>query len=248
MKKIGQHLKRYTAAILLLVAVFTLFSGSLWAKYTQSMTVTNVLKVTAKSGSYITYAAPNHIRIKVNVKLVDASGNTTAAAGVPITVRRLLSPTFVNAGWTDQVVLLSGTSDKDGIVYFDSAYLYDSTSKAAWLGSTQEGTNGLDNCIFFQSNAGTPIRFDINPQDGSGYALNMTSKEIRNCIKSTNAGAVSLATGDGAGYDDFEFHGGLAENGAYVEFDLYVQSTTTNTGDKNLTIVNEMDNTNASTQ
>ena len=66
------------------------------------------------------------IRIKINVKLVDADGTVkNAPAGVPVEVRRLLSGAYANKeGWTDQLVLFTGESDKNGVVYIDAEYRY----------------------------------------------------------------------------------------------------------------------------
>ena len=180
------------------------------------------------------------IRIKINVKLVDADGTVkNAPAGVPVEVRRLLSGAYANKeGWTDQLVLFTGESDKNGVVYIDAEYRYtideqNKSNSAAYL-----GTNGADvNQIVYQYGAqygeALPgIRFDINPAEDSNYTLNMVKGSIRNYVNTSgrNAGSHHIAT-DLLEYDDFVFHDGILGDyvqsnnpgGAYIEFDLYVK-------------------------
>ena len=181
------------------------------------------------------------IRIRINVKLVDADGNeTNAPAGVPVEVRRLLSGAYASKeGWTNQLVLFTGESDKNGVVYIDAAYQYkkdehDINNSIAYLGSDSTDVNQIVYQYGAQHNnpALPGIRFDINPATDSNYTLNMVKGSTRNYVpeSGSNAGNYHIDNGSRA-YDDFVFHDGILggngqpdnPGGAYIEFDLYVK-------------------------
>ena len=196
---------------------------------------------TAGNENYPEGHVQGKIRIKINVKLVDANGNeTNAPAGVPVEVRRLLSGAYANkGGWEDKQVLFTGTSDNSGVVYIDAAYQYTKDEQNINSSTAYLGQNSADvNQIVYQygaqhDNPSSPgIRFDINPADNSNYTLNMVKGSIRNYVHGSgrNAGNHHIAT-DSLAYDDFVFHDGILggngqpdnPGGAYIEFDLYVK-------------------------
>lgn len=183
------------------------------------------------------------IRIKINVKLVDADGNeTNAPAGVPVEVRRLLSDTYLNKeGWKNQQVLFTGKSDDNGVVYIEAPYKYTKDEQSINNSIAYLGDNSADvNKIVYQfgaqhNNSILPdIRFDINPATDSNYTLNMVKGSTRNYVPESgrNAGNYHFVIDSPElEYDDFVFHDGILggndqkdnSGGAYIEFDLYVK-------------------------
>lgn len=186
--------------------------------------------------SPVTESATGHIRIKINVFCVDDDGN--AAPGVPIEVRRELCDAYYGdgeelPGWKDGLSMFSGTSDTSGVVYFDAPYTVvkdpdDNANDTAYLGDSRD-----NNHVILQrkaDNLGYPIRFTIEPAQGSGYELNDVSKKIRNWITGTN-GTKIAAYDENVYCDDFAFTSGILDGdgqenvGAFIEFDLYVKKT-----------------------
>ena len=194
---------------------------------------------TAGNGNYAEGHVPGKIRIKINVKLVDADGNVTnAPAGVPVEVRRLLSNAYATKGWKDQLVLFTGTSDENGVVYIEQPYTYvqDTTNvqnDTVYLGDGS--SNDFDHVVFqrVDNNLGG-IRFSIAPAENSGYTLVAGGNgSAVKCTSNSNGGLMTRQ--DGAfSVDDFVFHDGLGDDdnqpnnngGAYIVFDLYVQEKT----------------------
>lgn len=200
---------------------------------------------TAGNEQYAEGHVQGYIRIRINVKLVDADGNVTdAPAGVPVEVRRLLSNAYATKGWKDQLVLFTGTSDENGVVYIEQPYTYvqDTTNvqnDTVYLGDGK--TNDTDRIVYqraaqyFEENVPkNNIRFDINPASDSRYNLNWESRKIRNCTSGSNGGKFELKAEGKLIYDDLIFHNGLGDGdgqpnnngGAYIVFDLYVQEKT----------------------
>lgn len=199
---------------------------------------------TAGNGNYAEGHVQGKIRIKINVYSVDENGQQTPQPDVPVEVRRLLSNAYATKGWKDQLVLFTGTSDENGVVYIEQPYTYvkDTTNAqndTVYLGNG--GTNDFDHIVYQRaaqySEDNVPknnIRFDINPASDSGYNLNWESEKIRNCTSGSNGGEFELKTEGGLIYDDLIFHDGLGDGGgqsnnnggAYIVFDLYVQEKT----------------------
>lgn len=195
---------------------------------------------TAGNGNYPVGHERGKIRIRINVKLVDADGNeTNAPAGVPVEVRRLLSGAYASKeGWTNQLVLFKGTSDGNGVVYIEQPYTYvqDTTNvqnDTVYLGDGS--SNDFDHVVFqrVDNNLGG-IRFSIAPAENSGYTLVAGGNgSAVKCTSNSNGGLMTRQ--DGAfSVDDFVFHDGLGDDdnqpnnngGAYIVFDLYVQEKT----------------------
>ena len=174
--------------------------------------------IAVQSGEYDMTCVPGHIRIKINVIHVDESGNETQRANVPVEVRRLIPGEWKNQGWTDLLVLFSGVSDQNGVVYFDRTYTAAAEGAVALDGTDKQGN---DTIIYTGQDNG--LRFDINPRENRGYALNWENARIRNYKSGTNVLKKTLQTSDNLNYDDFAFDTGLGANGACIEFDLYVQ-------------------------
>ena len=196
---------------------------------------------TAGNGNYPVGHERGKIRIRINVKLVDADGTVTSApAGVPVEVSRLLSDTYLNKeGWKNQQVLFTGTSDDNGVVYIEAPYQYKKDEQSinnsiAYLGSDSTDVNKIVYQYGAQHNNSIlpDIRFDINPAENSNYTLNMVKGSIRNYVNGSgrNAGSHHIET-DSLAYDDFVFHDGILggndqtnnSGGAYIEFNLYVK-------------------------
>ena len=194
---------------------------------------------TAGNEQYAEGHVQGYIRIRINVKLVDADGNVTdAPAGVPVEVRRLLSNAYATKGWKDQLVLFTGTSDENGVVYIEQPYTYvqDTTNvqnDTVYLGDGS--SNDFDHVVFqrVDNNLGG-IRFSIAPAENSGYTLVAGGNgSAVKCTSNSNGGLMTRQ--DGAfSVDDFVFHDGLGDDdnqpnnngGAYIVFDLYVQEKT----------------------
>lgn len=199
---------------------------------------------TAGNGNYAEGHERGYIRIKINVYRVDENGQQKPQPDVPVEVRRLLSNAYATKGWKDQLVLFTGTSDENGVVYIEQPYTYvkDTTNvqnDTVYLGDDK--TNDTDHIVYqqaaqyFEENVPkNNIRFDINPASDSRYNLNWESGKIRKCTSGSNGGAFELETEDGLIYDDLIFHDGLGDGdgqennsgGAYIVFDLYVQEKT----------------------
>lgn len=187
-----------------------------------------------KTGSPVTESATGHIRIKINVFCVGDDGNASPQPGVPVEVRRDLRTPYYGDGeplpdWSDGLPMFSGTSDESGVVNIKVPYTVvkdpdDNANDTAYLGDSRD-----KNHVILQrkaDNLGYPIRFTIEPAQGSGYELNDVSEKIRNWKQGINAGEVQ-----GEESDDFVFTSGIIDGdgqenvGAYVEFDLYVKKT-----------------------
>lgn len=193
---------------------------------------------TAGNGNYPEGHVPGKIRIRINVYRVDENGQQTLQPDVPVEVRRLLSNTYATIGWKDQLVLFTGTSDENGVVYIEQPYTYvqDTTNvqnDTVYLGDGS--SNDFDHVVFqrVDNNLGG-IRFSIAPAENSGYTLVAGGNgSAVKCTSNSNGGLMTRQ--DGAfSVDDFVFHDGLGDGdnqpnnngGAYIVFDLYVQEKT----------------------
>ena len=175
--------------------------------------------IAVQSGEYDMTCVPGHIRIKINVIHVDESGNETQRANVPVEVRRLIPGEWKSQGWTDLLVLFSGVSDENGVVYFDRTY----TTADGKV--TLDGTDKQGNDTIIYTGQDNGLRFDINPRDNRGYGLNWADMKIRSYESGTNVIQKTYTTpNEGHHYDDFAFDTGLAASGASIEFNLYVKS------------------------
>lgn len=195
---------------------------------------------TAGNKNYPEGHVQGYIRIKINVYRVDENGRQTPQPDVPVEVRRLLSGAYASKeGWTDQLVLFTGKSDENGVVYIEAPYKYTKDEQSINNSIAYLGDNSADvNKIVYQfgvqhNNLILPdIRFDINPATDSNYTLNMVKGSTRNYVPESgrNAGSHHIET-DSLAYDDFVFHDGILggngqtnnSGGAYIEFDLYVK-------------------------
>lgn len=212
--------------------------------YNDLMPVKGTTAAAEGTDSHVTESAAGHIRIQINVFCVDDNNNATLQPDVPVEVRRELYGDYYGNGeelpdWKDGLFMLSGTSDKSGVVYIDAPYTVvkdpdNAANDTAYLGNGE--TNDNDHVVY-QRRADTDafcIRFAIEPVNGSGYALNGADQKIRNWKNGQNGINVHSSDGDGYAYDDFVFQSGLLDidsqtgtaSGAFVEFDLYVKKTT----------------------
>lgn len=204
--------------------------------YNDLMPVKGTTAAAEGTDSPVTESAAGHIRIQINVFCVDDDGN--AAPGVPIEVRRELCDAYYGdgeelPGWKDGLSMFSETSDSSGVVNIKVPYTVvkdpdDNANDTAYLGDSRDY-----NHVILQrkaDNLGYPIRFTIEPAQGSGYELNDESEKIRNWITGTN-GTKIAAYDENVYCDDFAFTSGILDGdgqenvGAFIEFDLYVKKT-----------------------
>ena len=206
--------------------------------YNDLMPVKGTTAAAEGTDSPVTESAAGQIRIKINVFCVDDDGNAAPQPGVPVEVRRELYDDYYGNGvelpdWKDGQSMFSGRSDENGVVNIEVPYTVvkdpdDNANDTAYLGDSRD-----NNHVILQrkaDNLGYPIRFTIEPAQGSGYELNDVSKKIRNWITGTN-GTKIAAYDENVYCDDFAFTSGILDGdgqenvGAFIEFDLYVKKT-----------------------
>lgn len=164
----------------------------------------------------------DYIKIKINVIDWDTGEKVP---GVSVGINRIGT---CPGGPVNQ--MMTATSDANGVAYIKRMYQVDTPNDGSMNKCMYLDCNVFNQQkILYDSrpayNGTNGIRFDIGPLT-PGYSLDVSkSGKIRNCISSMYCGPVPLTVGaNGPKYDDFIFHSGAVENGASIEYDLYVKS------------------------